>query len=201
MPKIIFKGITKPDADFLQEVEVLPEQAVRLKLPEHMMEKSMLFAIPFMLICFLCLYIKVITFKEFPFIKLYMPLGIITGILLCFVHELLHALPQPKHAFVYIGFIPKGFMFYMKCKTPISKGRFIFMSLLPVILGIIPLIVFMATPIEYKVLNSFMWPMAMIGLCSPAPDYLNVYHVLKEVPDGARIQDGEDGLYWYKLAV
>jgi hypothetical protein len=86
----------------------------------------------------------------------------------------------------------------MKCKAELSKKRFIAMSLLPIILGIIPLIVFTVAPIEYKILNSMMWSMAMIGLVSPITDYMNVYHVLKEVPNNGYIQDGEDGLYWYE---
>lgn len=39
-----------------------------------------------------------------------------------------------------------------------------------------------------------MWSMAIIGLVSPLPDYLNVYCVLKQVLKGAYIQDDKDGM-------
>ena len=71
------------------------------------------------------------------------------------------------------------------------------MSLLPMILGIIPLVVFVCTPPDYRILDAILWPMAMMGLVSPSPDYMNVYYVLKEVPQNAYIQDGKDGLYWF----
>ena len=42
-----------------------------------------------------------------------------------------------------------------------------------------------------------MWAMAVIGLVSPSPDYLNVYCVLKQVPNGSYIQDDKDGICWF----
>ncbi len=195
MPKIIFKGITKEDDPILNEVNEMPKKAKVLNIPKNNMMVSLIFAIPFMILCFILIYVKKDIMNDFPMIRSFIPLGIILGFLTCFIHELLHAIPQSKDAKVYIGFIPKSFVFYMKCKEPIKKGRFILMSLLPMILGIIPLIIFMIS--SNQILNSIMWPMAIIGLTSPSPDYLNVYFVLKEVPNKAYIQDKEDGLCWF----
>lgn len=198
MPHIIFKGLTKAQDEIFEEREPLPEESRRLQLPEHMIGRSMLFGIPFFVLCFLTLVWKAGANREFPLEPLILVPGIAAGMLCCFLHELLHALPQPQGARVYIGLIPDGFIFYMKCAAPLTKRRFIFMSLLPMVLGLIPLILFIVSPVQWKALNSLMWPMAMIGLISPSPDYMTVYHILREVPAGAYIQDGGDGLYWYR---
>lgn len=83
----------------------------------------------------------------------------------------------------------------MKCKEPLIKKRFILMELLPIILGIVPIAIFMIS--NNQIFNSIMWAMGVIGLVSPSPDYLNVYLVLKQVPKGAFIQDDENGMCWF----
>lgn len=196
MPNIIFKGITKETDPIFDEVNKRPKNAKTLNIPKNNMLVSSLFAIPITILCFILLFIKKNMMNDFPMIRTFIPVGIILGFLCCFIHELLHAIPQPKDAKVYIGLIPSKLIFYMKCKEPISKGRFILMSLLPVILGIVPLIIFMLS--ENQILNSIMWAMAVIGLISPSPDYLNVCCVIKQVPKGAYIQDDKDGMCWFK---
>ncbi|MCM1194817.1 MAG: DUF3267 domain-containing protein [Corallococcus sp.] len=195
MPNIIFKGITKETDSIFDEINERPQNANALKIPKHNMSVSLIFAVPFIVLCFALIYVKKNMTDDFPIIGYFVPIGIILGILSCFLHELLHAILQPKEAKVYIGFIPSKFMFYMKCKEPLSKRRFIAMSLLPIILGIVPLAVFMI--FDNRILNSIMWPMAMIGLVSPSPDYLNVYCVLKQAPKGSFIQDDADGMCWF----
>ncbi len=195
MPKMIWKGITSSDFEF--KTEDLPDNSQIIHIPENPMSRSVLFAIPFILLCFFALWERFYFDKNFSLDKPYLLIGIILGILLCTVHELLHAIVYPKKCNAYIGIIPKEFIFYMSCSAPLRKRKFILMSLLPMILGIIPLVVFVCMPSDFKILNTILWPMAMMGLVSPSPDYMNVYYVLKEVPQNAYIQDGEDGLYWF----
>lgn len=195
MYHIIFKGITKANDSIFDEVNKRPQNAKILNIPENNMLVSLIFAIPFMIICFGILFIKKKMMNDFPMNRHLIPIGIIFGIMCCFIHELLHAILQPKDSKIYIGFIPSKFMFYMKCKEPLAKRRFILMSLVPIILGIVPLIIFMIS--HNQILNSIMWPMAMIGLVSPSPDYLNVYCVLKQVKKGAYIQDDLEGMCWF----
>lgn len=180
MPNIIFKGITKANDSIFDEVNERPKNAKILNVPENNMLVSLIFAIPLMIFCFCLIFVKKNMMNDFPMIRHYIPIGIVLGFLCCFIHELLHAIPQPKGAKVYIGFIPSKLIFYMKCKEPLLKGKFILMSLLPILLGIVPLIIFMIS--NNQILNSIMWTMAIIGLVSPSPDYLNVYCVLKQVP-------------------
>jgi hypothetical protein len=197
VPNIIFKGITKENDSIFDEVNNRPKNAKILNIPKNNMLVSLIFAIPFIILCFFLIFVKKNIMNDFPMIRHFIPIGIILGILCCFIHELLHAIPQPKGAKVYIGFIPSKFMFYMKCKEPLTKKRFMLMELLPIILGIVPLIIFMIS--NNQILNSIMWPMAMIGLVSPSPDYLNVYCVLKQVPKGAYIQDDINEMCWFKI--
>lgn len=196
MPKITIKWITRADDPIFDEVNERPKGAKTLHLPKHNMLVSLVFAVPLMVLLFALIFVKRSMMNDFPMTREYIPVGIVLGFLGCFVHELLHALPQPKQARVYIGFIPAKFIFYMKCKEPLTRGRFILMSLLPMVLGIVPLVIFMIS--GSSELNAIMWPMAMIGLVSPSPDYLNVYSVLKQVPKGAYIQDDKDGLCWFR---
>lgn len=195
MPQIIWKGFTKPD--FVFQPEPLPRNSIRINIPDNNMQKSFLFAIPFIIIVLLVLHLKELVYKEFPIDRPYAALGMGLGILFCVVHEFLHAIVYPRNYKAYIGIIPKKIMFYMSCSAPLKRGRFVLMSLMPMILGIIPLLLFIMSPLEHKVLNAILWPMAMIGLVSPCPDYLNVYYVLKEAASGSYVQDGEDGLYWF----
>lgn len=195
MAHIVFKGLTKADDPILEEILPTPKGARTLRLPANPMAVSMLYGIPMMLLCFAALLIKRNMMNDFPMVRSLLPLGLLLGLACCFVHEWLHALPQPKGATAYIGLIPRHFMFYMKCKEPLSRGRFILMSLLPVVLGVLPLAGFMLSGSQE--LNAILWPMAMIGLVSPSPDYQHVAQVLRQVPKGARIQDSEDGMCWY----
>lgn len=195
MAYIVFKGLTKADDPILAEVLPKPEGARPLPVPDNFMAVSMLYGIPFMLVCFAALLVKARMTGDFPIARSLLPLGVVLGLAGCFVHEWLHALPQPKGATAYIGLIPRQFMFYMKCKEPLSRERFILMSLLPMALGVLPLAGFMLSGSQEW--NAVLWPMAMIGLVSPSPDYRNVIQVLRQVPKGARIQDSEEGMCWY----
>lgn len=196
MPRIIFKGITKANDPIFDEINEKPKNAKKLNIPKHNMLISLIFAIPFIVLCFILIFVKKDMMNEFPMVRSFVPIGIILGILCCFIHEFLHAIIQPKKAKVYIGFVPSSFIFYMKSKEPLSKGRFVLMAILPVLLGIVPLIIFMMS--NNQILNSIMWPMAMIGLVAPSPDYLNIFLVLKNVPKNYYIQDDKDGMCYFK---
>ena len=81
---------------------------------------------------------------------------------------------------------------------PISKSQFIIMSLAPMLLGIMPLIVFVVCPLRWKALLTICVVPAFMGMISPSPDYMDVVSVIKQVPKGAKIQASNEGLYWFK---
>lgn len=196
MAKIVWKGLTK--SDYVFKTEQLPVDSWKIDIPENTMNKSIIFGLPFILLCFLALYLRFTIDNEFVLNKPYGIIGLVIGIFLSVIHEILHGLVYPKNYKAYIGIVPRKFMFYMSCSAPLRRSSFVLMSLLPMILGAIPLVVFLFMPTRFVILNTILWPMSMIGLVSPCPDYMNVYFVLKAVPKNAYIQDGEDGLYWFK---
>ncbi len=87
---------------------------------------------------------------------IYVPFGIILGLLLLPVHEVLHGVCYKKGQKVYIGICLKVCCFAV-CHEPISKRRFVIMSLMPMLLGIIPLAIFLLSPP-----NAFL-----SGICIP----------------------------------
>ena len=157
MPKIIWKGIIKSENDF--PTADIPENAKKLDSEEDMKKmqiKALPFMIPSVLICFICMFTKTFIANEKVINVGFLFLGVIIGILLIFVHELLHAIAFPKNATVYIGVIPKSFTAVALSSSPVNRNRFIFLSILPIILGLIPLVIFCFSSNELKELNGMM---------------------------------------------
>lgn len=113
------------------------------------------------------------------------------------LHELFHALCYPKEAEVHIGLSLKKVAAFAISFYPISKRRFIVMSLAPMLLGIIPLFIFIICPLSQKWLLTLCIVPSFMGLISPMPDYMDVCKVLKQVPKNVKIQASNEGLFWY----
>lgn len=58
MPNIIFKGITQANNPIFDEVNEKPKNAEILNIPENNMLVSLIFAIPFMILCFCLIFVK-----------------------------------------------------------------------------------------------------------------------------------------------
>jgi len=121
--------------------------------------------------------------------------GVLAGFLLLAVHEWLHAVVYPKDAEVTLGKLKGKLVFVALASYPMTRARFILMSLLPFVLGVFPLAVFIVSPAENKVLNGFMFGMAGMGMVSPYLDVYNVLAVLRQSKRGDRIMFYEDDLY------
>lgn len=182
MPKIIWKGIIKSEQDF--PTANLPKSTKKLDGEEDLKKiqiKALPFMIPSVLICFICMFIKTWAASE-PVVSIgFLFLGVIIGILLILAHELLHAVAFPKTATVYIGIMPKSLTAVALSSSPVKRNRYIFLSILPIILGIIPLIVFCFTASDLKELNGILFGMAIMGMVSVYPDLYNIFHILKAV--------------------
>ncbi len=198
MPKIKWAGIIR-DAAKLQCGELAPN-AKKLEMPStvnEMMLKALPFIIPPMVIMFVSMFLKTFLSGEtvsFPFIAV----GAAVGFALMLAHEWLHAVAYPKGATVYIGIMPKQFAAVALASYPLSRTRFIVMSLLPFLLGIVPLVMFWSMPAEYKELNGILFGTAIMGMISPYPDCYNVFQVLKQAPKGAKLQFYGDDLYYIR---
>ncbi len=72
------------------------------------------------------------------------------------------------------------------------------MSLMPAILGILPLALFMMTPPDALAVNGALFGMAVMGLISAYADYFNVVQVLRQTKPGERVQFFGDDTYAVK---
>ena len=199
MPKIIWKGIIKSENDF--PTADIPENAKKLDSEEDMKKmqiKALPFMIPSVLICFICMLTKTFIANEKVISVGFLFLGVIIGFLLILVHELLHAIAFPKNATVYIGVMPKSFTAVALSSSSVKRNRFIFLSILPIILGLIPLIIFCLSSNELKELNGILFGMSIMGMISVYPDIYNVFNILKVVRKNSIIQNNKNETYYFE---
>ena len=199
MSKIIWKGIIKSEEDF--PTATIPKDAKKLDNEEDMKKmqiKALPFMIPSTLICIMCMFTKTFVAGEKVVNIGFIFVGVIIGFLLVIVHEWLHAIAFPKNATVYIGFMPTSFTAVALSSSPVKRNRFIFLSILPIILGLIPLVIFCFSSNELKELNGVLFGMSIMGMISVYPDIYNIFNVLKVVPKNAIIQNNKNETYYYE---
>ncbi len=124
MPKIIWCGNKSWDTDFPENT--LPNNAKRIERPDNIFLKS---SMPYGIFTtyffsYAIIYIKWFVIGERAMNPIYVPLGIILGLLLMPVHEVLHGVCYKKGQKVYIGICLKKFAAFAVCHEPISKRRF-----------------------------------------------------------------------------
>ena len=180
------------------EEKIIPENAVLIDRPDDIIKASIPYMIIPCIVCFVAIFTKKAQSDEFIFNLWFMPLSFIIGFFVAMpLHEFLHAISYPKGAKVYIGVSLKQLRAYAASSAALRRGRYIMMSLAPLIPGIIFLAVFVVCPISMKWLMTICVVPSFMGLISPAPDYMDVLIILRKVPKGAMIQATENGLVWY----
>ncbi len=120
-----------------------------------------------------------------------LPVGCAASLLALFPHELLHGVCFREDAYLYTNWA-QGLLFVVGTET-MSKGRFIFMSLLPnLVFGLIPYAVGMICP-------RLVFCLAMGTLCigMGAGDYYNVFNAATQMPKGARTYLYGFNSWWY----
>jgi len=199
MSNIKWIGVISDDLSQYQKGD-LSSSAVKMKMPQtkDMMFKAFSFAIIPIMIIVLSMFIKTNIYKQVIINPFFVVIGFMIGFVCLLMHELLHAIVYPKEASVYIGIYPKAFAVVALASYPIKRVRFVIMSLLPISLGIIPIILFWIIPIDYIPINSLLFGMSIMGLVSPYPDFYNVYQVFRQTPKDCKIQFWEDDMYWIK---
>lgn len=176
----------------------LPENAVRIETPqsiEEMMAKATPIAVILCALLFLTILCKNLINKTIVISPLFILIGFIIGYFLLMLHEWLHAIVYPKEATVTIGKLKGKLIFVALASYPLKRKRFVLMSLLPFLLGIIPLVVFIVSPAEYKELNGLMFGMACMGMVSPFPDVFNTIIVLRNVNKNESVMYYKDDIY------
>lgn len=183
-------------------VGVLPENAVKFKEPESMADlnkSAAYFLLPVLVILITFYLLKhglTLSYKDM-FTGGYL-IGFVLAILCIFPHELLHGICFPKDAEVELWWSPKNFMVFVHSVAPISKARFIFLSLLPSLLfGILPLSIWLFVPSVNTLLASALWGFGMVSLLFGVGDFLNVYNAFNQVPKGALTQLSGFHSYWF----
>ena len=137
--------------------------------------------------------------KESPISPIFfIPAFLVAFIIALPLHEFVHAICYPKEATVWVGLCIRKRAAYAISYYPISKSRFIIMSIAPAVLGVIPLIGVILIPISMKPLLTICIVSAFMGLIAPAPDYMDIVSVLKKAPSHALICDTQEGLYAYE---
>lgn len=106
-------------------------------------------------------------------------------------HEILHALCFKGDVYMYTN-LRHGMLFVTSTER-ISKGHFIFMSMLPnLVFGFAPFIIYLIFP-KCTILGT----MGLIGIASGAGDYINVFNAITQMPKGAYTYLHKFGSYWY----
>ena len=186
MPKIIWKGIIKSEKDF--PTADIPKNAKKLDSEEDMKKmqiKALPFMIPSVLLCFICMIVKTFIANEKIINVGFLFIGVIIGFFLIIVHE-------------YIGIMPKSLTAVALSSSPVKRNRFIFLSILPIILGLIPLAIFCFSSNSLKELNGILFGMAIMGMVGVYPDIYNIFKILREVPTNATIQNNKNETYYFE---
>lgn len=176
----------------------IPENSVLIDRPNDIIKALIPYMIIPCVVCFAAMFTKKALSDDFLFDLWFMPLSFIIGFFVAMpLHEFLHAISYPKGTKVYIGVSLSQLRAYAASSAALSRERYIIMSLAPMIPGILLLAVFLACPITIKWLMTICVVPSIMGLISPAPDYMDVLIILRQVPKGAMIQATENGLVWY----
>lgn len=198
MAKVKWGGIIKDVSEFQRGI--LPENAVKMEMPGsvgEMMTRALPFAIPSIMILCMTMFVKTRLSRAVIIDPVFILPGFAVGFLLLLVHELLHAAVYPSGAEITVGIMPKQLAAVALVSYPLSRGRFAFMSLIPLVLGAVPLAVFAVSPPETRAFNGFMFGVSIMGMTSVYPDIYNVYQVIKQVPKGSNVQFCGDDMYWF----
>jgi len=198
MPKIHWIGIIEENKIKEYQRGKLDPKAVKIKMPKNVNElmiKGLPFLIPTFIIMFASMNIRSFINQQNIVNRPFILIGAIIGFILLLAHEYLHSIAYPKEANSYIG-IAKPITFVSLTSYPLSKRRFIVMSLLPYLLGIIPLIAFWLSPANLIEINGILFGMACMGMASPYPDAYTVYQIIKQVPKNRKVQNYEDDIYY-----
>ncbi len=195
--KLIYRGNYKDESEL--PITDLPEHAIKFKEPETPAKLNLiasLFTIPAILLIILCVFVSFLIHGNLSISlapKSYF-LSIILAFLTLLPHEFLHAICFGKDAVVYLFVSIKNMMAFVVSTEPISKKRFIFLSLLPnLVFGWIPLLIWSI----FFPSNMFLFYFSIMCILFGIGDYLNVYNALIQMPKGSIQQLSGFHSYWY----
>ena len=188
--KLIYKGTFKSETDL--PVREHPQNSVPFREAGDMKKLAVLLNCVSIPLFILTLGVFVLLGHSYFAERYYaMSLGLMLPLLTLFPHELLHALCFKSEVELWTNF--KMGMLFVVGTEDMSKGRFVWMSLLPnLVFGWIPYLLFLLYPqwVFFGALGAVAIPMG-IG------DYYNVYNCLTQVPKDALVYLSGMHSYWY----
>ena len=134
----------------------LPDNAVKIETPksvDELMKKASPIAAILCVLLFAAMFGKTIVCKVTVISPIFILVGFALGFLLLMIHEWLHGIVYPKDADVTIGRIKGKTTFVALASYPLKRDKFILMCLLPFVLGVVPFILFLISPAEFRVFN------------------------------------------------
>ena len=128
---------------------------------------------------------------------LWFVVGFAASFLTLLPHELLHGLCFGRGAEVHLFVSPKDLMAFVVCTRPVSRGWFIFMSLLPnLVFGWLPFLLWCLTPCGGGWSDVLLW-FSFCCISFGGGDYMNVWNALRQMPRGSVQQISGFHSYWY----
>lgn len=194
--KLVYKGKFKGEEQLPKGV--LPDNAIKFKEPESINKLNLLmivFSIPVIALIGAVVVISGLLYGEINIPTEFKPftLGVLFSLLTLIPHELLHAVCYGKDDVVQLYIAPSKLMMFVLSNDPVSKARFIFLSLLPNILfGWIPLIIWAILPH-----SGILFYFSTMNILSGCGDYINVYNSVRQMPKGSMHQHSGVNSYWF----
>ena len=189
--KLIYKSEYDGNPDHLP-TNGIKEGSVKFKEIDDITKAGLLFNVIAAIIMIILIIILMIRYSFLTIIEspAFM-IGAIGSLVVLFPHELLHALCFKEEVYLYTVW-KKGMLFVLGLE-PMTKKRFIFMSLLPnLVFGFIPY--FLALTIPQL---SFLGVFGALCIGMGAGDYYNVFNALTQMPKGSYAYMHKMNTYWY----
>ena len=198
--KLVYKG------KFVNEDSlpkgILPESAVKFKEPGTLAKLTLyssIFVLPALLL--VCLFMAVSSLlhggSSLVIRSGHLLIGFLLSALTLLPHELLHAVCFGKDAEVELYIAPKQLAAFVISTRPISKGRFIFLSLLPnLVFGWIPLAIWALLP-YLGAFSDVLFIFSVMSVMLGVGDYLNVFNAARQMPKGSMQQLSGFNSYWF----
>lgn len=196
--KLIYKGDYKGE-DTLPKAD-LPSNAVKFRepeTPEKLSKVASLFLIPCVILIGIIIWISIMIHNKFNYDYKYFVVSLLLSFATILPHEILHGICFGKNAKVELYVSLKNMMAFVVSTQPISKMRFIFLSLLPnMVFGWIPLLIWAFIP-YHMVVSNILLSFSVICITFGVGDYLNVYNAIKQMPKGSMQVLSGFNSYWY----
>ncbi len=190
MAKIKYMGKYSGNPDDLP-TQTYREGSVKFKEPETMKKLAIIANIGALIVAVFTLGLFYLRGGIGMFGNFGIPVGFLLVVVTMLPHEYLHAICFKEEVYVYTN-LKQGLLFVVGPEA-MTKGRFIFMSMLPnLVFGFIPYILYMIWP-NLVVLG------ALGALAIPAGfgDYMNVFNAATQMPKGSLTYLYKTNSYWF----